>query len=320
MKDTYKRNINYLRISVTDLCNLRCRYCMPESGVEKIEHCDVLTIEEIIKIARESAALGIRKVRITGGEPLVRKGILELVEGISAIPEIEDIAMTTNGLLLKKYAKDLKKAGLNRVNISIDSLDPEKYQRITRGGEVKQVLEGIEEALKLELTPIKLNTVIIGGENEEDIPKLINLTNQYPIDVRFIELMPIGEASSWSKKHFISNDQVRNRVPELVPLPAEVSSPAKYYKLPGAKGRVGFIDPISSHFCGECNRLRVTFDGKLKPCLHSNQEIDLLPALRGDKRALKEVLEEAIRSKPEKHFLDTENYKVITRNMSQIGG
>lgn len=320
MKDTYKRNINYLRISVTDLCNLRCKYCMPEDGVEKMEHCDVLTIEEIIKIAKESANLGIKKVRITGGEPLVRKGIIQLIQGISAIEEIEDIAMTTNGLLLKKYGKDLKKAGLNRVNISIDSLDPDKYRKITRGGDVKQVLEGIEEALRLGLTPIKLNTVIIGEENEEDIPKLMNLTKQYPIDVRFIELMPIGEAGSWAKKHFISNDEVRKRVPELIALAPEISSPAKYYRLPDAKGRIGFIDPISSHFCGECNRLRVTFDGKLKPCLHSNQEIDLLPALRGEKDSLKKLIEEAIRSKPEKHYLDSVDCESIIRNMSQIGG
>ncbi len=320
MKDTYRRNINYLRISVTDLCNLRCKYCMPESGVDKIQHCEVLSIEEIIKIAKESAKLGIRKVRITGGEPLVRKGIIDLVKGISEIEGIEDVAMTTNGLLLKKYGKELKEAGLNRVNISIDSLDPDKYRKITRGGEVRQVLEGIEEALKLGLHPIKLNTVIIGGENEADIPNLMNLTKIYPIDVRFIELMPIGEASTWSKEHFISNEEVRNRVPELVPLNQEIGSPAKYYKLPGAKGRVGFIDPISSHFCAECNRLRVTFDGKLKPCLHSSQEIDLLPALREGKESLNKLLKEAVNSKPEKHLLDTEDYEAVTRNMSQIGG
>jgi GTP 3',8-cyclase len=320
MKDTYRRNINYLRISVTDLCNLRCKYCMPEAGVEKIQHGDVLSIEEIITIAKESAALGIRKVRITGGEPLVRKGIIDLVEGISGIEGIEDVAMTTNGLLLKKYGKDLKKAGLNRVNISIDSLDPDKYRKITRGGEVQQVLEGIEEALTLGLVPVKLNTVIVGGENEEDILKLMNLTKIYPIDVRFIELMPIGQASSWSKEHFISNEEVRSRVPELLPLNQEIGSPAKYFKLPEAKGRVGFIDPISSHFCGECNRLRVTFDGKLKPCLHSSQEIDLLPALRNNEGSLKKLLTEAIVSKPEKHYLDTEEYEIITRNMSQIGG
>ncbi|NBG87326.1 GTP 3',8-cyclase MoaA [Isachenkonia alkalipeptolytica] len=320
MKDTYKRNINYLRISVTDFCNLRCKYCMPEAGVEKMKHCDVLSIEEIVKIAKESASLGIRKVRITGGEPLVRKGIIDLIKGISAIEGIEDIAMTTNGLLLKEYGKELKEAGLKRVNISIDSLDPHRYREITRGGEVEKVLEGIEEALTLGLDPIKLNTVIIGGENEEDIRKLMDLTKVYPIDVRFIELMPIGEASSWSKKHFISNEEIRKRVPELVPQLHETASPAQYYKLPSAKGRVGFIDPISSHFCSECNRLRVTFDGKLKPCLHSSQEIDLLPALREETGSLRELLAQAIASKPEKHFLDTVDYKAITRNMSQIGG
>lgn len=320
MKDTYRRNINYLRISVTDLCNLRCKYCMPASGVEKIKHDEVLSIEEIIRIAKESANLGIQKVRITGGEPLVRNGILQLIKGISQIEGIKDIAMTTNGLLLEKYAKDLKEAGLSRLNISIDSLDPDKYRRITRGGEVKQVLKGIEEALALGFHPIKLNTVIIGGENEEDIVNLMNLTKIYPIDIRFIELMPIGEASTWSKEHFISNEEIRNRVPELTPLNREIGSPAKYYKLPKAKGRVGFIDPISSHFCSECNRLRVTFDGKLKPCLHSSQEIDLLPALRYGKGNLKNLLEKGITSKPEKHHLDTPDYEAIARNMSQIGG
>ncbi len=320
MKDGYNRKINYLRISITDLCNLRCRYCMPEEGVEKLTHKEVLSIEEILEVAGESVKLGITKVRITGGEPLVRKGILSLIKGLADIPEIQDIAMTTNGILLKKYGKALKEAGLNRVNISIDSLDPGRYRKITRGGEISQVLEGIEEAMKVGLKPIKLNTVIIGDENEEDIQPLVDLTRKWEIDVRFIELMPIGEASNWSKEHFLSNEEIYQRIEGLIPVKRESGSPATYYRFLDGKGRVGFINPVSNHFCGDCNRLRLTFDGKLKPCLHSSQEIDLIPALRQGQGSLEELLEFATLQKPEKHCMDSDEYEILVRNMSEIGG
>ncbi len=320
MLDNIGRKINYLRISVTDLCNLRCRYCMPEEGLCKKEHEDILRIEEIEKIVRESAKIGINKVRITGGEPLIRKGIIELVEKISRIQEIKDIAMTTNGILLKKYANDLKNAGLNRVNISIDTLDKEKYKKITRGGKIEDVLEGVEEAKRVGLVPIKLNTVLIGGFNDHEISDFVNLTKNENIDVRFIELMPLGQASTWAKENFIPNTTVLDRFPELMGLcKDDKGSPAKYYKLPNGKGRIGLINPISSHFCSSCNRIRITADGKIKPCLHSNYEINIRSLLKQNVNLL-EILKLAVESKPKEHTINDLEYEPVVRNMYQIGG
>lgn len=320
MKDLYSRRINYMRISITDLCNLRCQYCMPEEGICKKDHEDMLALEEIVEIVKAGVKLGIDKVRITGGEPLVRKGIVEFIQMISDIDGIKDIAITTNGILLPKYAADLKKAGLKRVNISIDSLKPDKYKEITRGGDLNKVLEGINKAIELGLTPVKLNVVAMGGYNDDEIEDFINLTMDKPVDVRFIELMPIGEASAWGKERFISNEDIRHRVRNLIPAATEKSSPARYYTLPGAKGRVGFINPISNHFCGDCNRLRLTSDGKLKPCLHSNSEIDILEAVRNHPEKIYDVLKSAIMSKPEKHDLYSEDHEESHRSMFQIGG
>lgn len=320
MKDLFSRKINYMRISITDLCNLRCQYCMPEEGICKKDHEDILSLEEIVQIVKAGAKLGIDKVRITGGEPLVRNGIVEFIKMISNIEGINDIAITTNGILLPKYAEDLKKAGLKRVNISIDSLKPDKYKEITRGGDLSKVLEGIKEAIRVGLTPVKLNVVAVGGYNDDEIGDFINLTKDMPIDVRFIELMPIGEASNWAKEKFISNDYIKNKFKELEPTTTEKSSPARYYKLPGGAGRVGFINPISNHFCEECNRIRVTSDGKLKPCLHSNKEIDILDAVKNNPDKIEEVLRTAINIKPEKHYLYTNEEEKSNRNMFQIGG
>lgn len=320
MEDLFNRRINYMRISITDLCNLRCQYCMPEEGICKKEHDDMLSLEEIVKIVKAGAELGIDKVRITGGEPLVRKGIVEFIRQIAEIEGIKDIAMTTNGLLLSKYAKDLKAAGLNRVNISIDSLKPQRYKEITRGGDLAKVLDGIQEAIKLGLTPVKLNIVAIGGCNDDEIGDFIQLTKNDPIDVRFIELMPIGEASNWTKDHFVSNETIKNKFTSLIPVQTELSSPAKHYKIPGGKGRVGFINPISNHFCNECNRIRLTCDGKLRPCLHSNEEIDILDVVKNNPEQIFDVLKSAIARKPEKHHLYTNEHEKSKRNMFQIGG
>ncbi|MCC5912577.1 MAG: GTP 3',8-cyclase MoaA [Clostridiaceae bacterium] len=320
MKDTYNRRINYMRISITDLCNLRCLYCMPEDGISKKNHDDMMSLEEIAEVTKVAAKLGINKVRITGGEPLVKKGIVDFIAAISGNEGIKDIAITTNGLLLKDYAKDLKKAGLKRVNISIDSLKPHRYKEITRGGDVYKVLDGIQEALKLGIKPIKLNVVVIGGYNEDEIEEFVYLTKNDEIDVRFIELMPLGQAANWAKEKFISNETIMKRMGNLIPEQHQTSSPAKHFKLPGAKGRVGFINPISSHFCGECNRIRLTSDGKLKPCLHSNKEIDILNVVRHMPKELENVLINAIQTKPEKHYLDTDDYELVTRNMAEIGG
>ena len=310
-----------MRISVTDLCNLRCQYCMPEEGIAgKKHHKQILSFEEMTEIVRAAATIGVNKIRITGGEPLVRKGIVSFISSISKIQGIDDIALTTNGLLLKEMGRELKEAGLNRLNISIDTLKPERFKEITRGGDLHKVLDGIQEALSLGLKPIKLNAVVIGGFNEDEIDDLVRLTVEDDIDVRFIELMPIGEASNWAKERFISNEEIKERIGHMLPLEGDASSPAKYFRLPKGKGRVGFINPISSHFCGSCNRIRLTSDGKLKPCLHSNEEVDILEVVRNNPAELKDVLEKAILLKPEKHYLYTNQHEIGHRNMSEIGG
>ncbi|NLM04284.1 MAG: GTP 3',8-cyclase MoaA [Clostridiales bacterium] len=320
MKDTYNRRVNYMRISITDLCNLRCIYCMPEQGICKKSHDDVLSFEEITEIVKVAADLGIDKIRVTGGEPLVKNGIVEFITSISRIDGIKDIAMTTNGILLDRYIEDLKEAGLKRVNISIDSLNPERYKAITRGGDINQVLKGIRKTIELGMTPVKLNVVVVGGYNEDEVENFAKLTMDKDIEVRFIELMPLGEAAEWAKESFVSNESIKKRIGNLIELPHKISSPAKYYQLPNALGKIGFINPISDHFCSECNRIRLTSDGKLKPCLHSNQEIDILKAVRTNPEVLREVLESAILAKPQKHYLNTQGHEYVKRNMSQIGG
>ncbi len=292
---------------------------MPQEGIiDKKCHSDMLTLEEIFEVVKAGASLGVTKIRITGGEPLTRKGLTGLINKISEIESIKDIALTTNGLLLKKYAKELKDAGLNRVNISIDTMNENKYKHITRFGSLNGVLEGIDEARKVSLTPIKLNIVLIGGFNDDEIEDFVNLTINEDIEVRFIELMPIGQASSWAKENFLPNTEVLKKCEGLIPIPrVDKSSPAEYYKLAGAKGKVGLINPISHKFCSNCNRIRLTADGKLKPCLHSNQEIDVKDAIRGN-RDLKEIIIEAIKAKPQEHHL--KDGEIITRDMMQIGG
>lgn len=318
MRDSFGREINYLRLSITDLCNLRCRYCIPEDGICKISHNDVLRIEEIFKIAEIFVSLGVEKIRLTGGEPLVRRGVINLVESIAKLEGVKDLAMTTNGILLKKYAKSLKNAGLNRVNISLDTLKEERFSYITRGGKLKDVLEGIEEAKKVGLEPIKLNVVLIGGFNEDEIEDFVKLTLTEYIDVRFIELMPVGQAKDWALNNFISNSKVKEKVSGLKKVVSSDShSPAIYYKLPNSKGKIGLINPISCKFCDSCNKVRVTSQGKLKLCLHSNEEFDLKRLLRQGKD-LKEIIEKIIKLKPQSHNLENGNY--INKNMVQIGG
>lgn len=326
MKDGLGRNINYLRISITDRCNLRCRYCMPAEGIDKKEHLDMLTLEEIFEVVKVCADLGTDKIRLTGGEPLVRKGLTGLIEKITALESIKDLALTTNGVLLKQLAGDLKKAGLKRINVSLDTMDEKKYEYITRGGNIKDVLEGIEEAVKVGLVPVKINTVLVKGFNEDEIGDFIKLTQSENIDVRFIELMPLGQAASFAIEHYLSNTVVLERFGELEPVEAaDKSSPARYYKLPGAKGRVGLINPISHKFCDNCNRIRLTADGKLKPCLHSDKEIDIRGILRDvqieDKyHALQASVSEAIQAKPKHHTLNDLCNKPIERDMYTIGG
>lgn len=320
MRDIYHRNINYMRISITDLCNLRCQYCMPPNGVPKKEHRELMTIEEILRVVKAGAKEGIKKIRITGGEPLIKRGILDLIQGISQVEGIEDISLTTNGILLKEMAPALKEAGLNRLNISMDSLRPDRFREITRGGDLALVWEGIREAMRLGIAPIKLNVVVIGNFNEDEINDFVDLTRKEPMDVRFIELMPLGEASGWAKERFISNQEIKSRIKDLIPIPKDFSGPAAYYKVPGAKGRIGFINPISDHFCSDCNRIRLTADGKLKPCLHSNHEISIKEVMEKEGLTLEEVIQKAILAKPEKHHLNSGDHEISIRNMVEIGG
>jgi cyclic pyranopterin phosphate synthase len=317
LKDQFDRCINYLRISVTDRCNLRCIYCMPECGVEQKKHEDILSVEEVLEIARIAVEFGISKIRVTGGEPLVRKGIVHLCAGIAAIPGVQDLSITTNGVLLSAMAQDLKKAGVARVNISVDTLNPEKYAIITRKGKLSNVLDGIQAARDAGMFPIKLNVVLIGGFNDDEIDDFVEMTRNEELELRFIELMPIGEAANFGENAYISGDEVLRRVPSLIPA-KDNGGVARLYKLPDGKGTVGLISPISRHFCQTCNRIRLTADGKLKPCLHSDQEIDL----RGlHREALKEKFRQAIFQKPARHEeLSAVSHSHAGRNMNQIGG
>ncbi len=318
MKDSFGREINYLRLSITDRCNLRCKYCMPDDGIKKLDHDSVLTLEEMDEIVSAFVELGVNKVRITGGEPLVRKGILSLIEKISRHTGITDLALTTNGIHLKAMAQDLKAAGLTRVNISLDSLNNKKYAMMTRGGHLKKVLEGIEMAQRVGLTPIKLNVVLIGGFNDDEIEDFVALTKDQAIDVRFIELMPIGEVANWSLDNFLSNDYVLKKVPSLTKvISTEPGSPAVYYKLPNGKGRVGLISPISCKFCDTCNRMRLTAEGQLKYCLHSNEEFDLRSVVR-EKGSIKALIEYSVLQKPLEHAIEQGYF--TSRNMVQVGG
>lgn len=313
MKDRFGRNITYLRISVTDLCNLRCKYCMPERGVKSLCHSDILSIEEIVEIVKVASKNGIKKIRLTGGEPLVRRGFINLCKQISEINEIEDIAITTNGVYLKDMADELFENKVRRINFSLDTLIKEKYNDITRRNDFDKTMESLFYAIKKGFK-VKINVVLIGGFNDDEIQDFVNLANDYDLEVRFIELMQIGETANWSKNKFVSNKIVLEKVPELEF--DGVSGVAKIYKIKGQKGRIGLISPISCSFCEDCNRIRLTSDGKLKPCLHSKDEINL-KGLSGEE--LEEVFKRGIFEKPEKHHLE-DGKSESARDMNKIGG
>lgn len=313
MKDRFGRNITYLRISVTDLCNLRCKYCMPESGVKSLCHSDILSIEEIVEIVKVASKNGIKKIRLTGGEPLVRRGFINLCKQISKIDEIEDIAITTNGVYLKDMADELFENKVRRINFSLDTLIKEKYNDITRRNDFDKTMESLFYVIKKGFK-VKINVVLIGGFNDDEIQDFVNLANKYDLEVRFIELMQIGETANWSKDKFVSNKIVLEKVPKLEF--DGVSGVAKIYKIKGQKGRIGLISPISCSFCEDCNRIRLTSDGKLKPCLHSKDEINL-KGLSGEE--LEEVFKRGIYEKPEKHHLE-DGKSESERDMNKIGG
>ena len=317
MLDRYGRKIDYLRISVTDRCNLRCRYCMPEDGICKKRHDEMLTQEETIAAIHAAAALGFNKLRITGGEPLVKPNIVDLCAQAAAIDGIREVCLTTNGTLLSKLAKPLREAGVSRLNISLDTLDPEKFRYITRIGSLSEAVSGLAAALDCGFDRIKINAVLIGGFNDDEIPVLAELTRRYPVDVRFIELMPMYDSGDFGPEAYLPCTIVTERLPELEAVNPD-GGVARLYRLPGAKGNIGLISPVSAYFCAECNRIRITADGKVKPCLHSSDEI----SLKGlDEDGMRETLRQAILSKPRWHGeLSYRERSRAGRNMNQIGG
>ena len=317
MKDTYGREITYLRLSVTELCNLRCRYCMPADGVCKKEHDEMLTEEEIVMAVETAAELGVTKLRITGGEPLVKKNIVSICSRTAAVPGIRELCITTNGVRLPELAKPLREAGVGRLNISLDTLDAEKYRYITRVGALDDALRGIETALETGFDKIKLNAVLIGGFNDDEIAPLAELTRRWPVDLRFIELMPMYDSSDFGPSAFIPCSRVLQALPELEE-EAQDGGVARLYRLPGAQGRIGLISPLSSHFCRACNRIRLTADGKLKPCLHGKAEF---PIKGLDRDGMRETFRAAMLAKPEWHGeLSYQSRSQSGRNMNTIGG
>jgi GTP 3',8-cyclase len=328
LSDSFQRPINYLRVSVTDRCNFRCVYCMPEEGVPWMPHNDILTYEELLTIVRTAAEMGISRVRITGGEPLVRLGIVDFVRMLAGIPGLTDISMTTNAIYLAKYGADLKTAGLDRVNISLDTLQPEKFKKICRGinkdDGLTKVLAGIEVARQVGLNPVKINMVVMDGVNDNEILDFARKTITDDWHVRFIELMPYTGHDGQTPRG-ISAREIKKRLDPLGKMEPykheKGNGPARYYRFPGAKGTVGFITAISEHFCVSCNRLRLTADGKLRPCLMSETMIDLREPLRKgiSNGELKKLIQAAVQAKPLEHHL-LEGQRPNDRPFCQVGG
>lgn len=338
LKDSFSRVIDYLRLSITDRCNLRCVYCMPAEGIVPFSHSDILSYEEIIRIVEIAASLGVRKVRLTGGEPLTRRDVTFLVSELKKIKGIEDLSMTTNGMLLEEYAERLSRAGLDRVNISIDTFKPERFRQITRTGDLNLVLRGLRAAEDAGLKPVKINMVPVRGINDDEIIDFARLTMTSGCHVRFIECMPSGALDFWDQGMYISTDELKTLIETLGPLtPVRLRKhgPSKYYRIKGAEGVIGFISALTHHFCEDCNRLRLTADGKLRPCLFSETEIDLRAAIRNDApdSEIERLLRLSIQVKPKGHTIGQAGIAMAhsaselmpcasgkKRPMSQIGG
>ncbi len=321
--DAFHRAITYLRVSITDRCNLRCRYCVPKEGIKKLPHEEILRYEEILRIVKIAAQMGFKKVRITGGEPLVRKDVVYLIEKIGKIEEIEKVCLTTNGVLLPEMAVDLYKAGLRHINISLDTLNPEKYAYITRVSVFERVWRGIKKAIEIGFNPVKINVVLMKGFNDDEIVDLAKLSLTMPLAVRFIEFMPLNHTQIVYENAFLSAEEAMQKLKKLGDLEEIPSSPldgpAKRYKIKGSLGEIGFITALSNHFCSRCNRLRLTPDGQLRPCLFSGLEWDLKTPLRqgADDVKIRAIMEDAIAHKPKNHG----HVKFAThRPMSRIGG
>ena len=328
--DRYNREINYLRVSITDRCNLRCDYCMPKEGLSLIGHDDILRYEEILRIVRVAVSAGVSKVMITGGEPLVRRGVVDFIQSLTSTEGLRDISLTTNGTLLEMYAEKLFAAGIKRINISLDSLSAGKYRRITRGGDLNAVLRGIGAVYRIGYSPIKINVVAIKGFNDDEILDFAKLSLDKPYQIRFIELMTLGSADLDHANQYLSNSTVReiiNRHYRLEFINAKTKKtdgPAEIYKISAAQGAIGFISPVSHQFCRTCNRLRLTADGHLRVCLLSDEEVDLKGPLRDgcSDAELRDLMERAIAKKPMHHELscDEGQRKKCVKGMSSIGG
>jgi cyclic pyranopterin phosphate synthase len=325
LKDSYNRTIDYLRISVTDKCNLKCIYCTPQKKMRYFRKPDVLTYEEITRFVRIASRFGLRKVRITGGEPLLRRNIHSLVSSIKE-SGIRDVSITTNGVLLSEYAFLLKKAGLDRVNISLDTMDAQRYAEITNGGDIRHVWEAVREAEKVDLSPVKINVVPIRGLNDDEIVSFANLTFEKAFHIRFIEFMPVGDNSSWDKQKSVSSSEVIDRISTLGTL-ERISfrgrGPSRNYRLRGAKGVIGVISPLTDHFCRVCNRLRLSADGKLRPCLFSREETDIRTPLRKKvpDAEIERLFIETVQGKPRGHRLRKDPASSgFLESMSKIGG
>ena len=313
MQDRFQRNVTRLRVSVTDLCNLSCVYCRPSQGVPHLERKDILSFEEIATVVKYGAELGIRSIRLTGGEPITRRNVERLVTSLSKIPGIEDLAMTTNGVLLRQYAAVLKEAGLMRLNVSLDSLRADRFRQITGGGSISDVLQGIEEALHVGFLETKVNMVVMRGTNEDEVEEFARMSLEKPLEVRFIEYMAFG-CRMIEERKFVPSKEVMERISrlgELIPVGRDrplgpsnkVRGPARLYRLKGAVGTLGFISPVSQPFCGDCNRLRLTSDGRLRACLLAGGEVDIRAILRGNPtpETIKRAFLEAAVLKPAEH-------------------
>lgn len=325
LRDRFGRTIDYVRLSVTDRCDFRCVYCMAED-MEFVPRQRILTLEEIARLARAFTNLGTRKIRLTGGEPLVRKDIMSLVREIGALG-LRDFAMTTNGSQLPRFADELRAAGLHRLNISLDSLDAERFQRITRTGKLSQVMDGIDAAREAGFKAIKLNVVILKGRNEDEIPELVEFARRKQLDISFIEEMPLGVITEHDRgESFFSSDQVRETIQhhhELLPTTADTGGPARYFRIPGSPIKIGFISPHSHNFCSTCNRVRVTAEGRLLLCLGNEHSMDLRNVLRrypDNDGKLHDAIVEAMDLKPERHHFTTDGDVQVLRFMNMTGG
>jgi len=329
MLDKFDREINYLRVSITDRCNLHCNYCRPKEGISLQGHEDILRYEEIIRIVTVAVGMGLVKVRVTGGEPLVRRGFVDFIAALKKINGLKDISLTTNGILLEEFARNIFDAGICRINISLDSLNKDKYFRITNGGNLDAVLRGIARAEEIGFFPIKINIVAIKGFNDDEVLDFAQLAVNKPFQVRFIELMPVGQANL-DREDYMPTSQIIQKINERYELERikdkknKSDGPAKIFKIKGGRGEIGFINPVSDHFCSTCNRLRLTSDGKLRVCLLKEDEVDLKKALRENcsDTELEKLIRDAILLKPKQHdLICTEMHlKKCYRNMSEIGG